>query len=66
MPVTDVMRFLAYNDYCGNYHQARMSFAELPEKVKSIRCSDCSECAIKCSNGINVQARLMRAQELLA
>lgn len=66
MPVTDVMRFLAYNDYCGNYHQARMSFAELPKEIQSIRCGDCSECAIKCPNGISVQARLMRAQELLA
>ncbi len=66
MPVTDVMRFLAYNDYCGNYHQARMSFAELPKEIQNIRCSDCSECAVKCTNGINVQARLTRAQELLA
>jgi hypothetical protein len=27
-----MMRFLAYHDYCGNYHQARMSFMELPRK----------------------------------
>ncbi|NLD35833.1 MAG: hypothetical protein GX654_03105 [Desulfatiglans sp.] len=66
MPVTDILRFLAYNDYCGNYHQARMSFMELPKKIKSVKCSDCSVCAIKCPNGVNVQARLMRAQELLA
>jgi predicted aldo/keto reductase-like oxidoreductase len=64
MPVTDVLRFLAYNDYCGNYHQARMSFMELPNEIKNIRCSDCSTCAIKCPNGVQVHARLIRAQEL--
>ena len=66
MQVTDVLRFLAYNDYCGNYHQARMSFMELPDKVKGIRCSDCSSCAVQCPNGVQVQDRLIRAQELLA
>jgi predicted aldo/keto reductase-like oxidoreductase len=66
MPATDVLRFLAYNDYCGNYHQARMSFMELPKKIQKIRCSDCSECTIQCPNGVHVQERLIRAQELLA
>jgi predicted aldo/keto reductase-like oxidoreductase len=66
LPVTDVLRFLAYNDYCGNYHQARMSFMELPKDIQNVRCSDCTTCAIKCPNGVNVQARLIRAQELLA
>jgi predicted aldo/keto reductase-like oxidoreductase len=66
MPVTDVLRFLAYNDFCGNYHQARMSFMELPKEIRDIRCTDCSECAIQCPNGVHVQDRLIRAQELLA
>lgn len=66
MPATEILRFLAYNDYCGNYHQAKMSFKELPQEVQNIRCSDCSECTIKCPNGVHVQDRLIRAQELLA
>jgi predicted aldo/keto reductase-like oxidoreductase len=66
LPVTDMMRFLAYHDYCGNYHQARMSFMELPKEIRGVRCSDCSECYIKCPNGVHVQDRLIRAQELLA
>jgi predicted aldo/keto reductase-like oxidoreductase len=66
MPVTDVLRFLAYHDYCGNYHQARMSFMGLPKEIRDIRCSDCSECAIQCPNGVHVQDRLIRAQGLLA
>jgi predicted aldo/keto reductase-like oxidoreductase len=66
LPVTDMLRFLAYHDYCGNYHQARMSFMELPKEIRQVRCSDCSECLIKCPNGVRVQDRLIRAQELLA
>jgi uncharacterized protein len=66
MPVTDVLRFLAYHDFCGNYHQAAMSFRELTKEVRELRCSDCSSCAVKCPNGVRVHDRLVRAQELLA
>jgi predicted aldo/keto reductase-like oxidoreductase len=66
LPVTDMLRFLAYHDYCGNYHQARMSFMGLPKEIRDVRCRDCSDCAIQCPNGVHVQARLIRAQELLA
>ncbi len=66
MPVTDVMRFLAYNDFGGNFHQALANFRDLSKEIRDVRCSDCSECAIKCPNGVHVQERLARAQELLA
>ncbi len=66
MPVTDVLRFLAYNDFCGNYHQAVVNFRNLAKEIRDVRCSDCSTCAVKCPNGVHVQARLARAQELLA
>lgn len=66
VPVTDVLRFLAYNDFAGNYHQAKMSFRDLAKKVQDVRCSDCASCAIQCPNGVHVQERLIRAQTLLA
>jgi uncharacterized protein len=66
IPVTDVLRFLAYNDFCGNYHQALTSFRDLAREVRDVRCDDCSTCAIKCPNGVQVRDRLIRAQELLA
>lgn len=65
MPVTDVLRFLAYNDFAGNYHQALANFRGLGKEIRDVRCGDCSECAIKCPNGVHVQDRLIRAQELL-
>jgi uncharacterized protein len=66
MPVADVLRFLAYNDFAGNYHQAKMSYIELPDKIKAVRCTSCSDCTIKCPNGVHVHERMIRAQELLA
>ena len=66
LPVTDMLRFLAYHDFCGNYHQAAMSFAGLSREIRDVRCSDCSSCAIQCPNGVHVQERLVRAQTLLA
>jgi len=66
MPVTDVLRFLAYNDFAGNYHQALANFRSLGKEIRDVRCRDCSECAIQCPNGVHVQARMIRAQELMA
>lgn len=66
VPVTDELRYLAYHDFGGNIHQAQDNFARLPEDIRKVRCSDCSSCAVQCPNGVKVQDRLIRAQELLA
>jgi uncharacterized protein len=66
VPVTDELRFLAYNDFSGSLYQARLNFMELPRKVRSVHCRDCSSCVIHCPNGVMVRDRLIRAQELLA
>lgn len=66
VPVADELRILAYNDFAGNFHQAREAFWDLPRKIRNIRCRDCSECVIQCKNGVKVRDRLIRAQELLA
>ncbi len=66
VPVPEVLRFLAYHDFCGNFHQAVMKYRELSKEVRDVRCSDCAECTIECPNGVHVQNRLIRAQELLA
>jgi hypothetical protein len=66
IPVTDVMRYLAYHDFCGNIHQAAVGFHSMKPEIRDIRCSDCSECAVRCPNGVHVQERLIRAQKLFA
>jgi uncharacterized protein len=66
VPVADELRFLAYNDFKGNFHEARESFWDLPRNIRNIRCADCAECVVKCPNGVKVHERLIRAQELLS
>jgi len=48
VPVTDELRFLAYNDFGGNFIQAQQNFRQLPKGIQDVRCSDCSSCAIRC------------------
>jgi predicted aldo/keto reductase-like oxidoreductase len=64
--ITDELRYLAYHDFGGNLHQAQDNFRHLPEDMQRVRCSDCSSCAVKCPNGVEVRSRLIRAQNLLA
>jgi predicted aldo/keto reductase-like oxidoreductase len=66
IPVADILRYLAYYDFAGNLHQAIVNFRNLASETRRIRCSDCSECAIRCPNGVQVRKRLMRAQDLIA
>lgn len=66
LPVADVLRFLSYHDFYGDYHRAIVSFRDLVKEVRDVRCSDCDACAIQCPNGVQVRDRLIRAQQLLA
>jgi aryl-alcohol dehydrogenase-like predicted oxidoreductase len=66
LPVSDILRYLSYADGYGEFALARESFLELPEPLRAIRCRDCAVCAIECPNGVQVAARLARAQETLA
>jgi len=66
VPVTDELRYLAYHDFGGDFHQAHQNFTRLPTEVRAVRCSDCSACAVQCPNGVEVRNRLIRAQGLLA
>jgi uncharacterized protein len=66
MPVADVLRFLSYHDFYGDYHRAVVSFRDLAREIRDVRCGDCDACAIQCPNGVLVQDRLIRAQQLLA
>jgi len=65
VPIADALRSLAYHDFGGNYHQAAASFRDVTKEVRDVRCSDCSSCAVQCPNGVHVQERMIRAQELL-
>lgn len=63
VPVPDVLRILTYAEGYGQFAMARERYLELPETARAVRCGDCTECSVKCPNGVRVQERVTRAQE---
>jgi hypothetical protein len=66
LPHSDIIRIVSYADGYGEFPLARERWMELPEEVRSVRCSDCSACSVKCPHGVQVAQRVSRAQELFA
>ena len=66
LPVPDMLRYLAYADGYGQFALGREQFLKLPAAIQSVNCGDCSSCAVRCRNGVDVVRRLRRAQELFA
>jgi uncharacterized protein len=64
LPGSDVLRILTYSDGYGEFAYARENLQRLPEPVSSIRCGDCSGCAVQCPIGVQIQQRAARAQSL--
>ena len=66
LPVADVLRFLMYAEGYGQFALGREHFQALPAELAEVRCSSCSKCTVECPNGVQVAARLHRAQQLFA
>jgi hypothetical protein len=66
LPVADVLRYLTYADGYGQFALGRENFLGLTAEQAAVRCGDCAECTVKCPHGVQVQARVARAQELFA
>jgi predicted aldo/keto reductase-like oxidoreductase len=66
LPVADVLRFLMYAEGYGQFALGRDHFKALPAEVAGVRCGSCTNCTVKCPNGVQVTARLHRAQQLFA
>ena len=62
--VAEAIRYLSYADFYGQFALGREHYLGLPEKVREVRCSDCSSCAVQCPNGVRIADRLSRAQEI--
>jgi predicted aldo/keto reductase-like oxidoreductase len=66
LPVADVLRFLMYAEGYGQFAMGREHFKALPAEVAAVRCHSCSHCTVECPNGVQVAARLHKAQQLFA
>jgi hypothetical protein len=66
LPIQDTLRFLTYAEGYGQFALGREQFQKLPVAQKTASCGDCAECTVKCRHGVQVAARMSRAQELFA
>jgi predicted aldo/keto reductase-like oxidoreductase len=66
LPVADMLRFLMYADGYGQFQLGRENFKALPAEVANVRCGSCTSCTVQCPNGVEVAARLHKAQQLFA
>ena len=66
LPVSDMVRYVMYADGYGQFPLGRENFQRLSAEHQSVRCGDCSSCAVHCPNGVHVSAQVSRAQELFA
>jgi hypothetical protein len=66
LPVADILRHLSYAEGYGQFALGREEFLKLGGEVTATRCADCAHCTVKCPFGVQVSARLSRAQEMFA
>ena len=66
LPVPDMVRFVMYADGYGQFPLGRENFQRMSAERQKVRCGDCATCAVHCPNGVQVAARLSRAQQLFA
>ena len=64
LPVADVLRFLMYAEGYGEFALGRGEFKALPAHLGAVRCNSCGNCTVHCPNGVQVAARLQKAQEM--
>jgi predicted aldo/keto reductase-like oxidoreductase len=66
IPVNEVMRCLMYHQYYGEPELARLTFAELPEKVRQrLTEVDYTQAEQACPQGLDIAALMRQAMEIL-
>ncbi len=64
LPVADMLRFLMYAESYGQFSLGRENYQSLAPELTQVRCTDCEACSVRCPNGVQVSARLIRSQEI--
>ncbi|MCE5249160.1 aldo/keto reductase [bacterium] len=64
--VNDLNRCLGYAYGYGDIRLAKERYSELPPTSRVDMCSDCTECQVKCVNGLDLTSTINRAKELFA
>jgi len=66
LPVQDMLRYLTYAEGYGWFGLGREKYQMLPAATRKVRCGDCTLCPVECPFGVQISARLSRAQEIFA
>jgi hypothetical protein len=66
LPVEDIVRYVTYADGYGQFALGREQFLLQLQEKGAVRCGDCESCTVHCPYGVQVAARVGRAQELFA
>jgi len=64
--IHEINRCLGYVYGYGNVELARENYRNLSESNHVDICADCTECEVKCVNGLNLTENIQRARELFA
>ena len=64
--VNEINRCLGYVYGYGNIDLARENYQQLPSSSSLDICADCSECQVKCINGLNLTDNIKRARSVFA
>jgi hypothetical protein len=66
LPVSDLVRFVTYAEGYGDFGMGHSRYMRLPPQLRSVRCEDCQDCAVRCPYGVRVRERVGRAQYLFS
>jgi hypothetical protein len=64
--IADMHRCLMYAEGYGQFALGRSTYLEQPTEARATQCGDCAECTVRCPNGVDVRANLLRARTLFA
>jgi uncharacterized protein len=64
--ISVVNRSLMYAEAYRSAELARDTYGEIPPSASASACTDCGHCVARCVNGLDIAAKMARANELLA
>ncbi len=62
--VCELNRCLGYSYGYGDDRLAWENYQQLPKSTRVNICNDCTECAVKCANGLNLTETIQRAKKM--
>lgn len=64
--ISENMRALMYAEGYGDVELGKETFYQISATARATVCSDCDSCTAKCVNGLNIEARMQKANQMLA